>query len=463
MQVAEVVRVLEAKGHHVNASCGCHVHVGWRRDYPSIALARLITIVAYIEQGLYAITGSKARERRCNGHPCYAKGVRTYGNDKSAKRRLRPHPRAKQYPDTQGEAPSPTSPRSRLRCRARGPGRNRRRSECGPPVVGNWRRIARSPSLARAESVNRRQTAIAASCKQERLSRSGSRWFRQRLLNWPQAELAQCAIMSGSRSQQRCKGDMHHQHRADHRVKSPRADEVAIIDAPEKFQPGVHPLHRRATLVHPLELLGSAWNRRKPPQVDRAIHTYRLAVGLARIADRIMRAGPTFVPRRTAILDRFPLRFVTDVGHLLPHDRLARAIVAIDRARFVVGRFPNSIATAGRGFLEENLTGSWKPEAARGRLLSRFSTCRTWEWETSRKSVPLGKYWRIKPLVFSFVPRSYGQPGSAKYNSMPRCFSSRWQRANSVPLSKVMDRRRCSSNSFMRCLIFACTWSAFLD
>ncbi len=88
LQVAEVLRTLEAKGHRVNASCGCHVHVGWRRDYPSIALARLITIVAYIEKGLYAITGSKARERGCNGHPCYAKGVRTYGNDKSAKPKL---------------------------------------------------------------------------------------------------------------------------------------------------------------------------------------------------------------------------------------------------------------------------------------------------------------------------------------------------------------------------------------
>ncbi len=33
------------------------------------------------------------------------------------------------------------------------------------------------------------------------------------------------------------------------------------------------------------------------------------------------------------------------------------------------GRFPNSIATAGRGFLEENLTGSWKPKARAGAVV----------------------------------------------------------------------------------------------
>ncbi len=79
-QVAEVVRILEAKGHRVNVSCGVHVHVGWKRDWPAEALARLVTIVAYVERGLYAITGSKNRERGT-----YCGGVRKYGNDKDAK------------------------------------------------------------------------------------------------------------------------------------------------------------------------------------------------------------------------------------------------------------------------------------------------------------------------------------------------------------------------------------------
>jgi len=83
VQVAEVLRALETKGHRVNASCGVHVHVGWKRTLPSEALARLITIVAYVEKGLYAITGTKNRERAR-----YCGGVRKYGNEKHAKPNL---------------------------------------------------------------------------------------------------------------------------------------------------------------------------------------------------------------------------------------------------------------------------------------------------------------------------------------------------------------------------------------
>ena len=79
-QVAEVVRILETKGHRVNASCGFHCHVGFNRNLPADALARLINIVAYCEKGLYAITGSKKRERGI-----YCGGVRKYGDDKTAK------------------------------------------------------------------------------------------------------------------------------------------------------------------------------------------------------------------------------------------------------------------------------------------------------------------------------------------------------------------------------------------
>jgi hypothetical protein len=82
-QVVEVLRTLEAKGHKVNASCGVHVHVGWKRDWSSDALARLVTIVAYVEKGLYAITGTKNRERGI-----YCGGVRKYGDDKRAKDHL---------------------------------------------------------------------------------------------------------------------------------------------------------------------------------------------------------------------------------------------------------------------------------------------------------------------------------------------------------------------------------------
>ena len=82
-QVAEVLRILEAKKHRVNKSTGVHVHVHWDRNHPSEALARLVTIVAYVEKGLYAITGTKNRER---GR--YCGGVRKYGNEKDAKPNL---------------------------------------------------------------------------------------------------------------------------------------------------------------------------------------------------------------------------------------------------------------------------------------------------------------------------------------------------------------------------------------
>jgi len=79
-QVAEVLRTLEAKGHRVNISCGVHIHIGWKHEWPAEALARLVTIVSYAERGLYAITGTKSRERGI-----YCGGVRKYGNDKDAK------------------------------------------------------------------------------------------------------------------------------------------------------------------------------------------------------------------------------------------------------------------------------------------------------------------------------------------------------------------------------------------
>jgi len=82
-QVIEVVEALRAKGHWVNPTCGVHIHVGWDRHWPAQALARLVTIVAYLEKGLYAITGTKRRER---GR--YCGGVRKYGNDKEAKPNL---------------------------------------------------------------------------------------------------------------------------------------------------------------------------------------------------------------------------------------------------------------------------------------------------------------------------------------------------------------------------------------
>jgi hypothetical protein len=55
--------------------------------------------------------------------------------------------------------------------------------------------------------------------------------------------------------------------------------------------------------------------------------------------------------------------------------------------------------------------------------------------------VPFGKYWRNKPLVFSFVPRCQGLFGSAKYTLTPEAIEN-WARAdNFLPRSQVNDRR----------------------
>jgi hypothetical protein len=82
-EVGQALAALREHGHKVNASCGVHVHVGWNRSLPAEALARLVVIAAYAERGLYAITGTKHRERGT-----YCGGVRRYGNEKTAKESL---------------------------------------------------------------------------------------------------------------------------------------------------------------------------------------------------------------------------------------------------------------------------------------------------------------------------------------------------------------------------------------
>lgn len=58
--------------------------------------------------------------------------------------------------------------------------------------------------------------------------------------------------------------------------------------------------------------------------------------------------------------------------------------------------------------------GVFQPSVLRGRLLTASATA----WISSRlhldRSVPLGKYWRNSPFVFSLVPRCQGLWGSAK-------------------------------------------------
>lgn len=64
-QVKAVAEWLNANGAKVNGSCGFHVHVGFAGS--ARTLAQLVCLVARNEKALYAMTGTKNRER---GHFC---------------------------------------------------------------------------------------------------------------------------------------------------------------------------------------------------------------------------------------------------------------------------------------------------------------------------------------------------------------------------------------------------------
>ena len=61
--------------------------------------------------------------------------------------------------------------------------------------------------------------------------------------------------------------------------------------------------------------------------------------------------------------------------------------------------------------LARNSIGESQPRHLRGRLLRRDSTASRSCLETERKSQPLGKKKRIRPLAFSLEPLSHGEEG----------------------------------------------------
>ena len=81
-------------------------------------------------------------------------------------------------------------------------------------------------------------------------------------------------------------------------------------------------------------------------------------------------------------------------------------------------RFQAVVATG--GFSGSNsrrcmaFAGVIQPSVLRGRSLSSVATSRSRPGECTDRSVPLGKYWRSRPLVFSFDPRCQGLCGSQK-------------------------------------------------
>ena len=84
-EVIEVVETLKSKGLTTNESCGIHVHIYFDPAWAAEKLAKLISIVSYLEQGIFATTGTKRRERGT-----YCKGLRKYGDQPKAKQKLDP-------------------------------------------------------------------------------------------------------------------------------------------------------------------------------------------------------------------------------------------------------------------------------------------------------------------------------------------------------------------------------------
>ena len=83
------------------------------------------------------------------------------------------------------------------------------------------------------------------------------------------------------------------------------------------------------------------------------------------------------------------------------------------------GRVQGVVATRQSSSSLKASDGVFQPRVFRGRRLSVAATAATSLALCRLRSVPLGKYWRSRPLVFSFVPRCHGLRGSQKKTCSP--------------------------------------------
>src|SRR5262249_33134057 len=137
--------------------------------------------------------------------------------------------------------------------------------------------------------------------------------FTQRFGDWRQLHLPVTALASFRPSQQGGEGQVDHHHRADMAVKTPRAIYLAVVDAPEDFQPTVDALTRGASVVKAFELFRRAGNTRKTAQVNLLLDAHGQTIFAFAVASRIAGAIEAVMTRRAAILERATLRLVTDV------------------------------------------------------------------------------------------------------------------------------------------------------
>src|SRR5258705_13859164 len=103
--------------------------------------------------------------------------------------------------------------------------------------------------------------------------------------------------------------------------------------------------------------------------------------------------------------------------------------------------------------------GVSKPSVLRGRPLSCRAISSNRSCECTARFVPLGKYWRSKPLVFSLEPRCHGLCGSQKYTATSVASVNRLCCAISLPRSHVSDLMSSSGTRLAQTPISNGSWS----
>src|SRR5215216_7671514 len=178
--------------------------------------------------------------------------------------------------------------------------------------------------------------------------------------------------------------------------------------------------------------MGAIQRTRVPESAPRHLRDLRLV-------SRIERRQPTTPPQRlrmprvtalalrvhrpdrmqfAVLAEQVPVAHATSTGHCTTPDALHGPILV--RALLSEGRRPkrdqrSASACSRRSISSASLSaGVAKPSVLRGRRLSFSAISSRCSWPIPARLVPFGKYWRSRPLVFSFEPRCQGLWGSQK-------------------------------------------------
>ena len=149
---------------------------------------------------------------------------------------------------------------------------------------------------------------------------------------------------------------------------------------------------------------------------------------LATLAQRVRRVDSVREPRRVCPDEGARLGTVLCHAHQLCTERFSSRATQTSpghdrQSPRRTGRVQGVVATRPR-WCESSSSlkasdGVFQPRVFRGRRLSVAATAATSLALCRLRSVPLGKYWRSRPLVFSFVPRCHGLRGSQKKTCSP--------------------------------------------